>query len=93
MHPDAVENQFDGMYPSYYSFVSDRLVCNRTRPTESYFGFTEESKIVYDKIIAPYLEPQGSASRKIFELESTNIYYLKNRLTGEYLKPVVVHIE
>lgn len=87
MHPEKEQNTLADLYPSYYTFVDNRLVTigNGEEPK-----FTEKSKQLYRNMINNYLEPFGSPSRRLMDLGSiTRIYYLKNRFTGEKYVSVV----
>lgn len=90
MHPEEEENGLGNMYPLFFTLVNDRLICiGDSGLGGHYFGFSNKSKFIYNRIIQKYIEPPGSASRKVIKLEYIYIYYLQNRFTGEFLKPVI----
>jgi hypothetical protein len=91
MHPDPNENNFDDFYPGLYSFVNDRLVIFSGSIYEQYFGFSYHSKKIFERILGPFLEEPGSSSRELMKLESVQIYYLKNNISGEYLEPEIIN--
>jgi hypothetical protein len=82
MAVDKKENNSEDFYPSFYSFVEERLICFgsvRKCSNYNYFGFSDKSKKKYRKIVEKYLEPVGSKSRKTIGTDHyTTVYFLES---------------
>lgn len=93
MSPDGDDNTLGDIYPNYYTFIDNRLVAINNGDkglTSQYFGFSEDSKMIYDRLIEKYLEKPGSASRRSININrQTRIYYTKSILSDE-IRPIVI---
>lgn len=94
MSAEGKENTLDDMYPSFYSFVNGRLICFSDW-SDRYFGFSEDSKKKYRKMLEKYIEPVGSKSRSWLIIDrETRIHFLRSITSKrKYDSYVVVKIK
>jgi hypothetical protein len=90
MDPNIKVNKLFDLYPSYYSFVSDRIICFWQSENENILGLSSHSKMIFDKVINKYIIKRESQNN-VFDLNSVRIFYLKDRFSDKYLKPLVLY--
>jgi hypothetical protein len=75
------KNTFADIYPNYYSFNANRLICINVDAglTQQYFDFSEKSKRKLDKIVDKYLV-KGDGGLEKFRVSSRElrIYFLRS---------------
>jgi len=94
LHPEKDRNPLNGdLYPSYFSIVDSRIISIGLADENilNHFGYSDRSKLVYLKLLEPYLSRSESFNSDVIKLKAPwVIHFLENRFKSQKVDTIVI---